>query len=144
MPIRSLALRAVVAAVVCCAVTVSAQAQQQSIRSQRASSRLQSQAKRATGAGTVRGAQRIQPTAGERKGLARQQATLQQSAERAEQAGGLARFGKSSMKLQQWRPNAITPRVARGGEIPSQYKIRSTGHYPRFMDSAAYFDRGPE
>jgi len=96
------------------------------------------------GANSVRGAQRVQPSSGERAGMARQQATLQQSAERSQQAGGLARFGMSSMKMQQWRPNAMTPRVARGGEIPSQYKIRSTGHYPRFMDSAAYFDRGPE
>ena len=144
MPVRSLALRGVVVAVVCCVVAASAQAQQQSIRSQRAASRLQSQAQQAMGANSVRGAQRVQPTAGERKGLSRQQATLQQSAERANSAGGLARFGMSSMKLQQWRPNAMAPRVARGGEIPSQYKIRSTGHYPRFMDSAAYFDRGPE
>jgi hypothetical protein len=95
-------------------------------------------------ANSVRGAQRIQPTAGERKGMARQQATLQQSAERAQNAGSVARFGMSSMKLQQWRPNAMTPRVARGGEIPSHYKMRSTGHAPRFMDNAAYFDRGPE
>lgn len=143
MPVSTLALRGVVVAAICCAVAASAQAQQ-SIRSQRAASRLQSQAQQAMGANSVRGAQRVQPTAGERKGLSRQQATLQQSAERANSAGGLARFGMSSMKLQQWRPNAMAPRVARGGEIPSQYKIRSTGHYPRFMDSAAYFDRGPE
>lgn len=95
-------------------------------------------------ANSVRGAQRVQPSSGQRAGLGRQQATLQQGAERANSAGGLARFGMNSMKLQQWRANAMTPRVARGGEIPSQYKIRSTGHYPRFMDSSAYFDRGPE
>lgn len=143
MPVKTLALRGVVAAVVCCVMAAGAQAQQ-SIRSQRAASRLQSQAQQAMGANSVRGAQRVQPSAGERKGMARQQASLQQSAERANSAGGLARFGMSSMKLQQWRANAINPRVARGGTIPSQYKIRSTGHYPRFMDSAAYFDRGPE
>jgi len=143
MPVGTLALRGVVAAVVCCVMAAGAQAQQ-SIRSQRAASRLQSQARQAMGAGSVRGAQRVQPSSSERSGMARQQATLQQGAERAQQAGGLARFGMNSMKMQQWRANAISPRVARGGAIPSQYKIRSTGHYPRFMDSSSYFDRGPE
>jgi hypothetical protein len=143
MSFSRITLRGVVALGFCCLMAASASAQQ-SIRSQRAASRLQSQAQQAMGAGSVRGAQRVQPSSGERSGMARQQATLQQGAERAQQAGGLARFGMNSMKMQQWRPNAITPRVARGGSIPSQYKIRSTGHYPRFMDSSSYFDRGPE
>ncbi len=133
--------RVAVAAIVCVFAT-SAQAQQ-SIRSQRAASRLQDRASRSMSNG-VRGAQRVQPTSGQRAGMARQQQTLQQGAQRAQTAGGLARFGMSSMKTQTWRANQLQPRVARGGENPSYYQMRSTGHYPRFMDSSAYFDRGPE
>ncbi|MGD9645850.1 MAG: hypothetical protein AB7U73_09065 [Pirellulales bacterium] len=77
-------------------------------------------------------------------GLARQQQTLQQGAQRSQMAGGPARFGMSSLNTQVWRANQEAPHVARGGQIPSYYRMRATGHAPRFMDSAYYFFRGPE
>jgi hypothetical protein len=142
MRVNEMLTRVAVLAFVC--ILATAAQGQQTIRSQRAASRLQQEAARNLSSHSVRGAQRIPTSRGQQAGMARQQQTLQQGAQRAQQAGGLARFGMSSMKTQTWRANQLPPHVARGGESPAYYRMRPTGHYPRFMDSSSYFDRGPE
>ena len=146
MRVKAILLRAGLSTAVCLIVVASATGQQtsQSIRSQRAASRLQERASRSMSANSIRGAQRIPMSQGQQKGLQRQQQSLVQDAQRSQQAGGLARFGMSSFKTQVWRANQLPPRVARGSESPAYYQMRPTGHYPRFMDNASYFDRGPE
>ncbi|MBX9791652.1 MAG: hypothetical protein K2Y37_22245 [Pirellulales bacterium] len=146
MRVKVALVRAGFSTAVCLILVASTAGQQtqQSIRSQRAASRLQEQAARSQSANSIRGAQRIPMTRGQQLGMQRQQQSLTQGAERSQQAGGLARFGMNSMKTQTWRANQLTPRVARGSESPAYYQMRPTGHYPRFMDNASYFDRGPE